>query len=217
MLTPIGEAFANRPARLAMSGVVAASAVAIDLILAWHYVSFALRALVVLGAIAFLLVLTQGHFASLGLRSRPIQGYAYWIRVTAFIALGMALLLGAALGVWMLLGHDLPVYKTAPAAFWSSFVHMCILAPLVEEALYRFVVCVSAVRVLKYWGAIVLSGALFAALHVAYGNPSPENAIGGFVLAWAYLKSGSIVVPIVWHMFGNLAVLFSQLGAWYLL
>jgi membrane protease YdiL (CAAX protease family) len=55
----------------------------------------------------------------------------------------------------------------------------------------------------------------FGGLHVAYGNPSPENLVGCLFLAWAYLKSESIVVPVVLHGLGNLCVLALQVGAWY--
>ena len=48
-----------------------------------------------------------------------------------------------------------------------------------------------------------------------YGNPSPENLVGGFFLAWAYLKSDSIIVPVVLHGLGNLAALAGQVATWY--
>jgi uncharacterized protein len=48
---------------------------------------------------------------------------------------------------------------------------------------------------------------VFALLHVAYGNPGIDNTIGGFILTWAFLKSETILVPIVLHGLGNLAVL----------
>jgi uncharacterized protein len=65
------------------------------------------------------------------------------------------------------------------------------------------------------WRAIAASGAVFALLHVAYGNPSPENLLGGFFLAWAYLRSGSVWLPVLLHSAGNLLCLAAQLGTWY--
>lgn len=40
--------------------------------------------------------------------------------------------------------------------------------------------------------------------------------IGGFVLAWAYLKSGSIMIPIGLHSLGNLGLLAfnAAVAAW---
>ncbi len=55
--------------------------------------------------------------------------------------------------------------------------------------------------------AIVIDGAVFALLHFVYGNASPDNFVGGYVLAWAYLRSGTIVVPLVLHAAGNLAAM----------
>ena len=62
--------------------------------------------------------------------------------------------------------------------------------------------------------AIAASGVIFAALHFVYGNPSPENAVGGLFLAWAYLKSETIVVPVLLHALGNSLVLAVQVAAW---
>jgi len=82
--------------------------------------------------------------------------------------------------------------------FWS-----CVHYPLLEETLYRLVLLVPLVALLGCRWAIVISGAVFAALHFAYGNPAPDNFVAGYLLAWAYLKSGSIVIPIAWHALGN--------------
>jgi uncharacterized protein len=56
---------------------------------------------------------------------------------------------------------------------------------------------------------------LFGALHVVRGIPSPENLFGGMILAWAYLRSGSVLIPVLLHSLGNLCVLALQVGAWY--
>jgi len=38
---------------------------------------------------------------------------------------------------------------------------------------------------------------------ILYGNPSPENLLGGFILCWAFLKSQTLVVPLLLHAGGN--------------
>ena len=63
------------------------------------------------------------------------------------------------------------------------------------------------------WPTIIASGLVFAALHFRFGVASPDNAIAGFVLAWAYIKSESILVPITLHALGNLAVGLYMLAA----
>jgi membrane protease YdiL (CAAX protease family) len=62
---------------------------------------------------------------------------------------------------------------------------------------------------------ILLSGVLFALLHAAYGNLAPDNTIAGFVLAWAYLRSSSLLVPIVLHALGNLCVFGIHVALFY--
>lgn len=92
---------------------------------------------------------------------------------------------------------------------------MCIVAPVIEETIFRLGLCVPFAVWLGPWKTIVVSGLVFAAVHVVGGNASPENLVGGFFLAWAYLKSDSIVVPVALHSLGNLFALAAQVGAWY--
>jgi uncharacterized protein len=92
----------------------------------------------------------------------------------------------------------------------------CVYAPLLEETLYRLCLLPPAVAWLGARGGIVVGGVVFAGLHVLYGNPSPENLLGGFILSWAYLKSGTLVVPIALHSLGNLCAMLSQVGYFYL-
>ena len=56
---------------------------------------------------------------------------------------------------------------------------------------------------------------LFGLLHVVYGNPGPDNLVAGFFLAWSFLKSGTIVVPVVLHSLGNACVFVAQVVTWY--
>jgi membrane protease YdiL (CAAX protease family) len=92
---------------------------------------------------------------------------------------------------------------------------MCVVAPLVEETTYRLVLFMPLAVLLGPWKAIAVSGLAFGGLHVVYGIPSPENLVGGFFLAWAYLRSESIAVPLLMHSLGNLCVLVLQVGVWY--
>ena len=64
------------------------------------------------------------------------------------------------------------------------------------------------------WGSIAVSGAVFALAHVYTGMATPENQFAGFFLAWAYLKSKSILVPIAMHSGGNLIAMVVQISCW---
>ena len=72
-----------------------------------------------------------------------------------------------------------------------------------------------AVPVFKSWGTIVASGMIFGALHGLYANPAPDILIAGYFLGWAYLKSGTISVPVVLHSRGNLCVVVTHFGTLY--
>lgn len=132
-----------------------------------------------------------------------------------WIGLAVAACVAVGLGLWFLAGQTFPTYATPPSNIAYSFLRMCVIAPVLEESLYRLALCVPLAARFGPWRAIVISGLAFAGLHVAGGNPSPENLVGGLFLAWAYLKSESIVVPVLLHSIGNLFALAWQVGAWY--
>lgn len=126
----------------------------------------------------------------------------------------VAVALGAvAFAAWALSDKPLSKHLLAKQNLLPALVPMCILAPLLEESLYRAVLCVGVGASLGDRWAIVASGVAFALLHVLYGNPSPESLLGGFVLAWAYLRSGSLFVPLLLHAGGNALVWLAHVGA----
>ena len=96
--------------------------------------------------------------------------------------------------------------------YCSWFLRSCFGAPVYEELLYRLVFCTAMVALVGRWPAILLSGVVFAFLHVVYGVPSPDNFSAGFVFAWAFFRSGSILVPAVLHSLGNLCVVLFHLA-----
>ncbi len=203
---------------MAPAGAGAALVVAADLALVrWNRdpESAEGRAVLALIALAANLRLVQGDLASAGLRLTPVQGWWYWVQVSALIGLAVAACLLVGWGAWVLSGHELPVYATAPGDVGASLLRMCVFAPVVEETTYRLAVCMPLAVRPGPWKAIAVSGLAFGGLHVACGNPSPENLVGGFFLAWAYLKSESIAVPVLLHGLGNLCALAAQVGAWY--
>ena len=120
-------------------------------------------------------------------------------------------------GIWRLTGHHIPIYTIPPALIIPRILHGCFRAPVMEETVYRVIICVSLAGVLGPWKRIAISGCLFGTLHVPYGNPSPENLVGGFFLAWAYLKSETILLPVMLHSVGNSFAVAGQAAGWYIL
>ena len=225
MWTIVGQRLSSNRGGLAMACAVGVLVVTADLALVWwarfkptieaYTQATEGRGVLAVIALAALVGLTDGDLASVGLQLTPSQGWRWWVKVSLWIGLAVAACIWAGLGLWVLSGQSLPIYTTPPSDIGRSFPRMCVFAPVVEEVLYRLALCVPLAVWLGPWRAIVVSGVAFAGLHVAGGNPSPENLVGGLFLAWAYLKSESIVVPVLLHSLGNLFALAAQVGAWY--
>jgi len=177
--------------------------------------SFQRRSLVIGASVLIMALLAQGDKTSLGLAVQLRPSYRYWVKVTFGIGAAVAgFCIAAGFLLWVV-GTRLPIPARPPERVLSDLVAYCILAPILEEALYRLVLCVALVRIAGPGLTIFASGAIFAALHFAWGNASPDNFVAGYFLAWAFLKSGSILTPLVLHSLGNACVLALQVANWY--
>ena len=214
--TQIGSSFKGRPRPLAIASVVALVVVAVDVFLSWTYAAYYVRVGPALAAVALYMVLARGDRAALGLRLTPVQGLRFWVVVTLVLGAAMIGFIVVGLIVLRRVLGEIPHQLINPPTSFGRFFQACVAAPVTEEAIYRLVLCVPAVALIRPWGAIIFSGIAFAALHFVYGNPGLDNFIAGYLLAWVYLKSGSIVVPIVLHGAGNLVILSTHLVVWHL-
>ena len=216
METPIGQELAGSRAKLAVSAGAAVALVGADLISG--AMDQPIRLSVAVTCVALVGWLARWDADSMGLHLRPRQGWRYWI--VAALAMGAVVLAfcGAAALVLVALGRPVPVPRlfSAPSEFWPFLLAACVMAPIAEEAAYRLALCIPCTPLMGPWPTIALSGVVFAALHFRYGAASPDNLIAGFLFAWAYLKSGSIVVPVALHALGNLSVGLAALGLLYL-
>ncbi|HKD35824.1 MAG TPA: CPBP family intramembrane glutamic endopeptidase [Pirellulales bacterium] len=201
--------------------IVALAAVAFHLVLCanrqltdWWLVALA-TAVVVTNAVV---ALQSRDRLSFGFRLTPIQGWVYWAKVTLILGAIVLCVLGlsAAVGLGILRVHvSPPRHIVDRSQIGPLFVWMCIYAPLTEEAMYRLAICPPATAWFGPKAAIAISGVAFAGAHVLGGNPGPDNQIAGFLLAWAYLKSGSLAVPVALHFLGNLVAFGLQLYFFY--
>ena len=92
---------------------------------------------------------------------------------------------------------------SAPAQQVLFFGVGGIIAPITEEVIFRGLIF----GYLRRWGftaALLISTALFAVLHLP-ALPVTQ-IVGGMVFAIAYHVEDSLIVPIVIHMLGNLAI-----------
>ncbi len=87
---------------------------------------------------------------------------------------------------------------------WSGLILMTVLAPVVEEILFRGLLY----RILRErWGvvlSVVVSAAFFSMVH--HGLLLSPQLLGGMIFALAYEKSRSLWVSIGLHMGANSAV-----------
>jgi hypothetical protein len=123
-------------------------------------------------------------------------------------AFGLAAAVGAAL--MSAVGIDplrliRPARPLAPAELPGLLLVGGLLGPLAEEFFFRGFLY-GALRRLGVPAAVLLSTALFTALHpAAAGLPVPQ-IVGGLVFAAAYEIEKSLIVPAVVHVAGNLAL-----------
>lgn len=218
MHTRIGTALRRSASANFLVTVVSVAIVGSDLALvASARDTFDLRmTLAILGCLfyAYVVSYTGDDGASFGFRVLPRQGWAYWIKTTLVLGgVVFALLVMAGGILFIVLRNKLPEpVISRHAEIWPLFLWMCVISPVYEEILYRLVVCPPATAILGAWGGIILTGFLFAGLHILYGRPSPENMAGGFLLAWAFLKSGTLIVPVALHSLGNFCAFCFQVG-----
>jgi len=168
--------------------------------------------LVLVGLVAILCI-NDGEAPLLGLKLSPVQGWYYWVRVVCWFGLAIALLLAVCSGVFLVGGWEIPT-PPKPGNFGLALFWMCCYAPLVEELVYRSLLTAAVLPLVGQRGAIIASGVLFASIHIIGGNPGPDNQVAGFLLEWAFLRSGTILVPMSMHAAGNLIALALHVAVW---
>jgi membrane protease YdiL (CAAX protease family) len=85
-------------------------------------------------------------------------------------------------------------------------VSAVVLAPLVEEFIYRGFVQTSIMNMMgqgsaQRWGAIVIAAGLFSLVHsgMAEWQGLPGLFVVGLVLGWSYERTGSLLTPVLVH------------------
>jgi uncharacterized protein len=92
--------------------------------------------------------------------------------------------------------------------FWGAFVKVAIIAPVVEELIFRGVVMHGLMRNYSKTTAVLFSGLLFALFHL---NPwqFPATFVLGLLLGWLMIGTKNIGLAILGHSLNNLLVLLS--------
>jgi membrane protease YdiL (CAAX protease family) len=216
METPIAAKLCEARTRSWLAFVTATSVLIGDFAVSWWTPGYQWYRFVLAGVGAIVLFwLCRWDPRALGLVLRPVQGYRYWAK--AGLAIG-GLVFGFSIFVFagaQVVGYPIPLPALLPKKAVSFAFFACVQIPLVEEVLYRLVLCIPLVALVGPRSTIIAGGIVFAALHFVYGNPGPDNFIAGFFLCWAYIKSGSLIVPMLFHCVGNSFVVVLQLTNWY--
>jgi membrane protease YdiL (CAAX protease family) len=210
MDSAIGKGLRQSPRLLVTTTAFAVAILALTLILTtpsgqqFDYGRGAYLTLATIGCLYFGFVAAHvpGTAGALGFRLAPKQGWLYWLWVSPAIGLVQLTVLIIWGKVFSGMSLGLPEALT-----WQRFLAACFIAPVVEEILFRMVLCPPAVALAGSWGGIIIGGVVFAYAHFVAGVAAPDNQMGGFVLAWTFVKSETIILPIALHSISNLIAL----------
>lgn len=99
-----------------------------------------------------------------------------------------------------------------------SFLTIVILAPILEELLFRGIILEAFLKNYSPWKAIIWSAIIFGIVHF---NPLQTigTSIAGILIGWAYVKTNSLIPGIMIHFINNLIaysmMVFSQNNSLY--
>jgi membrane protease YdiL (CAAX protease family) len=155
-----------------------------------------------------LIVLTWGKgLPSIGLaRSEMVSGLKKGLLWSAgfgaIISIACVGLFAASMNPLTLLKAPLPTQTVDLVLF---FIVGGIVGPVAEELFFRGILY----GFLRRWGvvvAVILSTLLFVLPHAIHQRIPITQVVGGIVFAVAYEVEGSLMVPIIIHLLGNLAI-----------
>ena len=82
------------------------------------------------------------------------------------------------------------------------FLFLLIEAPVLEELLFRGVLFGGLSKIMPVWGAMILSGFIFAFIHVNAATFIPLWFLG-VAFAWLYVRTGTLLAPMAVHFTFN--------------
>ncbi len=108
------------------------------------------------------------------------------------------------------LHHGARIWLQTGAVIPHWVLAAMIVAPLVEELVYRGVLYPALRgRIGRGW-AVLASAAIFALMHLVWSWSlflPVTQFLGGLIFAWSYEKTRSLVFPVIFHAIGNAGVL----------
>ncbi len=172
----------------------------------------------VLGAVAVLIIerATCGSLASPWGWSNWTPSLKHFWRVTWVCSAVIAVLLLIAVMVIRIGEYQFGIHPKNirhPDEFWGWIMFAVVTAPLVEEWIYRGVIQPRMRIAIGPKWAIFWNGILFWIYHwVGHGQITGLNHLaGGWLFAWSWQRTNSLVAPTLLHALGNLAVALADL------
>ncbi len=108
------------------------------------------------------------------------------------------------------------ISNLSSGTFVLFLVNTIILAPIIEEFIFRGLLYVPIYRKLGRIPAMILTAFIFSMSHFLVFIESVPGAISQFLmglfLVWLYDRKGTLVYPVVSHAFINIWVLFAYLN-----
>lgn len=136
------------------------------------------------------------------------KGCGWMIGSVAAIAVGSSVLLNIAMGLipWERIPGSYVVQNSEvmfSIPFWVCILNYVIIAPLVEELLFRGCIFGDLKEIMPVWGAILLSAVFFGVYH---GNLQQGiyAFLCGVILAVIYQLTDSFWMPVLFHALANL-------------
>jgi membrane protease YdiL (CAAX protease family) len=161
--------------------------------------------------IAFLISIAR-FFTSRGIETFGIHSNRWLMGLKKGVlwSLGFGLVTVAVFGGLFFLGiNPVEFMKAAmPSKHYEILLFFFVgamLSPIAEEIFFRGIIY-GFLRRWGLWVAVLISTLLFVLAHTASSKIPLPQAIGGILFAVAYEKEKNLLVPIIIHMSGNLAI-----------
>jgi CAAX protease family protein len=129
------------------------------------------------------------------------RGLIWSVSFGLIALLGFVILKLCGINPLELLRTALPAKTSYLMAF---FIIGGLVSPITEELFFRGVLF----GYLRQWGflpALLLSTAAFTGAHISAGIPITQ-IIGGLVFGWAYEREKNLLIPMIIHITGNMAI-----------
>jgi membrane protease YdiL (CAAX protease family) len=192
---------------VAVLGVEAALKIGLSTIPFDRMLLLGLARLLQTGALVGVVVTLEEGLACIGLERhtlyRGLKKGLFWsvgFGIVTLVALGLLFMAGV--DVHSLLHTRLPAGLNDRVLF---FLIGGIVAPVAEEVFFRGILY----GFFRRWGfmiALVLSTGIFLLAHPMKSGIPVTQLVGGILFAVAYEVEGSLMVPIVIHVLGNLGI-----------